>query len=50
MAEKTRCKKCFYKNAKVTQEPCNKCSEIHAPYNKFENHFLEDIRNLMKEE
>jgi len=50
-ARKTRCKQCVHADKKVTQEPCNECSEIRflAKY-KLENQFLDASKDLMKEE
>ena len=47
---KSRCKKCFSVNKKVTQEPCSKCSEIQYGMNKYDNYFLDASKNLMRED
>ena len=47
---RTRCKKCVNTNVKVTQELCNKCAEIQYGIKNFDNHFLEESKNLMKED
>jgi len=44
---RTRCAQCVHANAKATQEPCNKCGEVQFGNKKYDNHFLDENKNLM---